>query len=387
MDSRGLPRPLALVQLALAVSSCLAGSLGSVTDLQASFWQAPAPVIVSAFNPHALYGAGVDAAVLGPTAAPAQPPPVDREQVCQVCSRQCSVSCFVGACGLDYPMGVERFQDTPLCSSCDESATASISGAGEFRICTLVEASQSTAPTIPAGTSDKMQELIGHSTAMQVKSSIALAAVQSAHQAFANAMTVYNQELGQLRAVELRTNMAKQEMERMAEAEKHAKGEFAMSAAAAQQAVQAISAAAAAELTSSSKPGTGSDAASTMARMQAQDQYRKRLLDESSQADAYKRAKFRSDEARRAVPKVPQTMPMMLAAVNPAKVERLASPLEQSAAANLRVAPQAGPLLRGMALQASMPMPVAAGASLGPGVEMGMDQGIGIPAGAWFDTL
>jgi len=386
MDSRGIPRPLALAQLALAVSSCLGGTLGSITDLQASSWQAPVPVIVSAFNPHALYGVGFHAAVSGPTGPKPAQPPVNREQVCQACSRQCSVSCFVGACGLDYPMGVERFQDTPLCSSCDESAAASISGAGEFRICTLVEASQSMAPTIPAGTSDKMQELIGHSTAMQIKSSTALAGVQSAHQAFANAMRVYNQALGQLRAVELRANMAKQEVERMAEAEKNAKGEFATSAAAAQQAVQAISVAAAAELTSSSASSDSS--ASTMARMQAQDLYRQRLLDESSQADAYKRAKFRSDAARRAVPKVPQTMPMMLAAVNPAKVERLASPLEQSAAANLRVAPQAGPVLRGMATQAYlMPVPVAAGASLGPGVEIGMDQGSGIPAGAWFDTL
>lgn len=50
-------------------------------------------------------------------------------QVCQFCFRQCPISCFAGTCGLDYGVGVRRFQATNQCYSCEAPSTPS------FQIC------------------------------------------------------------------------------------------------------------------------------------------------------------------------------------------------------------------------------------------------------------
>ncbi len=78
------------------------------------------------------------AAALAAEPAPA-PPAVSRSDVCQECSKECSVSCFVGTCGFNYPVGVQRFADSPWCSTCEQSVGASVSGTADFLICTPVK--------------------------------------------------------------------------------------------------------------------------------------------------------------------------------------------------------------------------------------------------------
>jgi len=167
------------------------------------------------------------------------------------------VNCFAGACGLNYPLGVERFRDSPFCYSCDEASAATVSGTGGFRICTMSEASAPLPPSMQssvqgglaaspqavqaaqaaggslqgeAGPSEEEQIATAQKIAAQVRAAQALQAVQASKVAWETARTKYEQALAVFRRAELGLGEAKVVMQTAAAMEKQAKLAYSVAA-------------------------------------------------------------------------------------------------------------------------------------------------------------
>lgn len=133
-----------------------------------------------------------------------------RAQVCMSCYRECPVNCFVGLCGMDYPLGVYRFQSSALCYSCDEASTASVRGADAFEPCSVQEAKAPAPSTEMAGAmTAEAQEAEMHQMATVIRMADAKSGQDAALMALKEATDQYNAQLEVARKEELKADEAK----------------------------------------------------------------------------------------------------------------------------------------------------------------------------------
>jgi len=226
--------------------------------------------------------------------AVAGPPPVSRNEVCETCYRECAVNCFVGTCGLEYPMGVYRFMQSNQCYSCDAVTANNVPGADRFEMCSSEQARAPPPITFSLTMDEATKEASMHRMAAQIRAAQSLATSDAAQQAWKTAADRYNSLLPRLRAYEMQVADAKQAMDHAANLAANAKGQYfddtrALQAAVQAQTAAAIAAANKAQAEADKQGGANTDMA----------EYRRLLIAQDEAAKQYQAA---AEAALRAMP-------------------------------------------------------------------------------------
>lgn len=226
--------------------------------------------------------------------AVAGPPPVSRNEVCESCYRECAVNCFVGTCGLEYPMGVYRFMQSNQCYSCDAVTANNVPGADRFEMCSSEQARAPPPITFSLTMDEATKEASMHRLAAQIRAAQSLATSDAAQQAWKTAADRYNSLLPRLRAYEMQVADAKQAMDHAANLAAKAKGQYFDDTRALQAAVQAqTEAAIAAANKAQAEAAKQGNANTDMA------EYRRLLIAQDEAAKQYQAA---AEAALRAMP-------------------------------------------------------------------------------------
>lgn len=297
---------LAALWAVVSVTSATARALGRIQ---------PPPI---GFPP--LVGSVVTLGPLGPAPAPAPapfglwdsrlptvalavagPPPVSRNEVCEVCYRECPVNCFTGPCGLEYPLGVYRYKDTPHCYSCDGIANQNLPGGDSLTLCTVEEAAAPPATSLSLTMDEATKDAAKHSLAAQIRAAQALSASDAAHMAWKASADRYNSLLPELRALQLKLHRAEEVMDHSAQVAAVAKDVYFKAVAEVQQAnrKQMVAATEAAYSASQTAPANQQGPPSMA-------EYRRMLVAQDDAATKYRQAAAAAIAAKPTEPPKPE---------------------------------------------------------------------------------